>query len=335
MKIISFLLFALILSFCFITPAREVSAQSSISGTWKADEPNWNHKDKKHNDGEGDSITELQKGDIQISFRYRQDSGTNNQGSTFNFSDFEGLTKAQTLGSNIAVNFRLVREAGIIDFEGKFNNGKGEGTFRLTPNANFASAMQTRGFEFSNEKLFSATFLNLTVAFVDDIRSAGFKNLDIGNLFEAKIFKIDSVYMREMVATGFPNLNMEDLVKTKIFKIDSKFVREVTEMGFAKDSIEDLVKLRIFKITPEYLREMKSLGFSNLNAEEATKLRIFKVTPEFVNEMKTEGLANLTVEEVVKLRIFKVDGEFVRRAKAKSSNIDVEDIVNLKIRGKN
>ena len=332
MKIISFLLFALILSLCVISPAREISAQTAISGTWKSEEPNWNRKQSKNDD---DETTELQKGEIHLSFRYRQDNGTNNQGSTFNFSDFEGLTKVQTLGSNVAVNFRLVREAGTIDLEGKLNNGKGEGTFRLTPNSNFAAAMQTRGFEFSNEKLFSATFLNLTAAFVDDIKSAGFKNLEIGNLFEAKIFKIDSVYMREMAATGFPNLDMEDLVKTRIFKIDSKFVREVTEMGFAKDSIEDLVKLRIFKITPEYLREMKAIGFSDLSAEEAIKLRIFKVTPEFVNEMKTEGLANLTVEVVVKLRIFKVDGEFVRRAREKSSKIDVEDIVNLKIRGRN
>ncbi len=333
MKIISFLLFALILSFCFISPAREVSAQTAISGTWKAEEPNWNRQDKKE-DGD-DAFTELQKGEIQLSFRYNQNGGTNNQGSTFNFSDFEGLTKTQAFSSNVSVNFRLVREAGTIDCEGKFNNGKGDGTFRLTPNTNFASAMQSRGFEFNNENLFSATFLNLTVAFVDDIKSAGFKNLDIDDLFKAKIFKIDSSYMREMAATGFPNLDIEDLVKTRIFKIDAKFVREVTEMGFAKDSIEDLVKLRIFKITPSYLREMKAIGFSDLSAEEATKLRIFKVTPEFVNEMKTEGLANLTVEEVVKLRIFKVDGEFVRRARAKSSNLDVEDIVNLKIRGRN
>jgi hypothetical protein len=335
MKIISFLLFALILSFCFISPASEVSAQTTISGTWKAEEPNWNRKEKKNSDDDNDAFTELLKGDIQISFRYRQDNGTNNQGSTFNFSDFEGLTKAQTVGSNVAVNFRLVREAGTIECEGKFNNGKGEGSFRLTPNTNFASAMQSRGFEFSNQNLFSATFLNLTVAVVDDIKSAGFKNLEVEDLFKAKIFKIDSVYMREMAATGFPNLDMEDLVKARIFKIDAKFVKEVTEMGFAKDSIEDLVKLRIFKITPEYLREMKSIGFTDLSAEEATKLRIFKVTPEFVNEMKTEGLANLTVEEVVKLRIFKVTGEFVRRARSKSSNINVEDIVNLKIHGKN
>jgi hypothetical protein len=335
MKIISYSLFALILSFCFISPNREVSAQTTISGTWKAEEPNWNRKEKKRNEDDNDAINELQKGEIQLSFRYRQDSGTNNQGSTFNFSDFEGLTKAQTIGSNVAVNFRLVREAGNVACEGKFNAGKGEGTFRFTPNINFTSTMQSRGFEFSGENLFSATFLNLTVAFVDDIKSAGFKNLEVEDLFKAKIFKIDSVYMREMAATGFLNLDMEDLVKARIFKIDAKFVKEVIEMGFAKDSLEDLVKLRIFKITPEYLREMKSLGFLNLSAEEATKFRIFKVTPGFVNKMKAEGLANLTVEEVVKLRIFNVTGEFVRRARAKSSNMDVEDIVNLKIRGRN
>jgi hypothetical protein len=329
MKTIKYaILFALILTACFISQDVKVSAQTSISGAWKAEE--FRQKTKTKDDD--DAINELQKGEIQFNFRYRENGGNRDQGSTFDFSDFEGLNKAQTVSANVPVNFRLVREAGAIECEGKFNNGKGEGTFRFTANQNFADAMQSRGFIFSNDKLFTATFLDLTVAVVDDIKSSGFKSLDIEDLFKAKIFKIDSSFIREITATGFPNLDFEDLVKARIFKIDAKFVRDITEMGFVKDSFESLVKLRIFNITPEYLREMKAIGFDDLSAEEATKLRIFKVTAEFVKEMQAEGLTDLSVEDATKLRIFKIDGEYIKLAKSKGYNsLDVEKLVNLKI----
>ena len=57
-------------------------------------------------------------------------------GQSFEFSDFQGLTREQALNGG-PVNFSLVREAGRIDMEGSFQNGKGSGTFRFTGNAEF------------------------------------------------------------------------------------------------------------------------------------------------------------------------------------------------------
>jgi hypothetical protein len=336
MKTIKYaILFALILTACFISPNSKVSAQTNLSGTWKANDFEWkNNKNKADNDDESDELFEKEdvKNQIQLNFRYNKNRGNNSQSSTFKFSDIQGLSKEQVNGSNISVNFRIAREAGTIECEGKFNGGKGEGNFKFTGNQSFADAMQNHGFSFSDEKLFTAAFLDVTIAFVDDIKSTGFENLDTEDLFKARIFKIDSKYMQEMAATGFPNLDMEDLVKARIFKITPKFVREVTKMGFAKDSLEDLVKLRIFKITPEYLREMRALGFDHLSAEDATKLRIFKVTAEFMREMQNEGLSDLSVEDATKLRIFKIDGEYIRLARSKGyKDLDVEKLVDMKI----
>ena len=227
---------------------------------------------------------------------------TNNFGSGFEYSELRGLTKAQVESANSNVNFSIAREAGTIDLQGTFQNGKGAGTFRFTPNRSFASAMQTRGFAFSDEKLFSATALDLTTAFVDDLLSAGFQNLKTEDLFKAKIFKVTPQFMSEMSAIGFPNLDMEDLVKARIFKIDAEYARQIAGMGFKNDSLEGLVKFRIFKVTPEFLREVQA-----------------------------EGLRNLSAEDVVKLRIFKIDGAFIRQARAENVPIEVESLVQKKI----
>lgn len=270
-----------------------IVAQAEVTGTWTA------------------TTKERSPDKIHINFELRPEKGGKHQnGTSFDFSDLQGLSREQA--QNGRVGFSLVREAGTVDCEGSFTDGKGSGTFRFAPNRAFVDGMRSRGFDFEKqtyerdsrpeEKLFVAAMLNVTTALADDLRSANFPNLDTGDLFKAAIFKIDGRFMAEMAATGFPNLTMEDLVKARIFKIDAQFVRGIKDMGFGADNFEHLVKYSIFKVTPEYL-----------------------------NELRNEGLTDLTPEQVVKLRIFKIDADFVRQARSEDPNITVEKIVQKKI----
>jgi hypothetical protein len=277
------------------TGTNRTDAQQSASGEWTAS--------VKENGSK-----------LQLNLERRTEKGNRNQmGQTYDFSELQGLT-AQQAASGGAVRFSLVREAGRIDCEGSFQNGKGSGTFQFTSNPGFVSAMKSRGFDFEKqsigndddrhpeERLFAATTLNVTTALADDLVSSGFGKLDVDDLFKAAIFKVDSKFMREMKATGFPNLTMEDLVKARIFKIDAEFVAKATQMGFAKEPFESLVKMSIFKITPEY-----------------------------VAEIRNEGLTDLQMEDVVKLRIFKIDAEYIRRARGEGVPMEVEKLVQRKI----
>ena len=269
---------------------RSAAAQNPTTGTWTA---SISSKDSK----------------LQLNLERRNDKGSRHQsGQSYEFSDLQGLSREQAQNGG-AVSFSLVREAGRVDCEGSFQNGKGSGTFRFTPNAAFVSAMRSRGFDFQpnsdddfEDRLLAATTLNITTALADDLASAGFGKIGIHDLFKAAIFKVDSQFAREMAASGFNNLGMEELVKARIFKIDAKFVREVSQMGFNNEPFESLVKMQIFK-----------------------------VTPEFIAELRTEGLNDLRVEDIVKLRIFKIDADYIRKAKAEGSPTDVESLVHRKI----
>ncbi len=304
-----------------------IVAQAPITGRWTADA-----RPGKRDDGK-----------IQLNLsRTTQGDRRNEFGSSFAYSELQGLSQAQT--DNGSVNFKLAREAGTVNFEGSFSNGKGSGTFRFDPDYRYFSAMKERGFDFEKAnsrnksgendvegRMLSAAMLNVTTALADDLRSVGFGNLDVDDLFKATIFKIDSKFMAEMKATGFPNLTMEDLVKARIFKIDADFIKKVNDMGFGTMDFEQLVKYSIFKVTPEYLAEMKAAGFDKLSSEEVVKFRIFKVTPELLTDLKNEGFGKLSAEQVVKFSIFNIDKDFIRRAKAEDPNITVEELVKLKI----
>jgi hypothetical protein len=270
----------------------EPAAQKVLSGDWRA---------KLEND---DSK-------INLNFeRYADGDGRHSMGQTYDFSELHGLTRDQVQRGG-AVKFSLVREAGTIECEGSFSNGRGTGTFRFNGSQAFVAAMKNRGFDLENnsskherdfeDRLFTAAALNVTTALADDLGSAGFK-LDVDDLFKAAIFKIDSNFMREMKASGFPNLGMDELVKARIFKIDAEFVRKVTQMGFDKEPFESLVKMQIFKVTPEFITEVRNEGFSNLEIEDLVKMRIFKIDSEFIRKARAEGVP-MDVEQLVQRKL--------------------------------
>ena len=278
----------------FVIGSYVIVAQNVVTGEWRADSKDADGPDK-----------------IQLSFEIRTEKGGRNQhGSSFAYSDLQGLTREQA--QNGKVSFSLAREAGSIQCDGTFVNGKGSGTFRFTPNYSFADAMRAKGFDFAKSskhgpadldmRLFTATTLNVTTAFADDLKSANFGPLDVDDLFKAVIFKITPQFMTEMRATGFPDLGMEELVKARIFKIDADYVRQVHEMGYASQDFENLVKFRIFKVTPEFLSELKAEGLTNLSSEDVVKFRIFKIDPQFIREARAAE-PNITVEELVQMKI--------------------------------
>lgn len=322
-RLILLAVFALALA--FLTPdTGSALAQGTLTGEWKASTDSRKHDrkwDKSDGSEDSDEAEEFDKSDnvqrLQLSFERRTErGGRNNMGSNYDYSELQGLTREQAERGG-AVRFSLVREAGAIECEGSFQNGKGSGTFRFTPNQGFVSAMKARGFDFEKpdtsmfgddrdhdreNRLFAAATLNVTTALADDLLSADFGQLQTEDLFKAAIFKVNSKFMREMKESGFPGLRMEELVKARIFKIDANFVREAARMGFDKEPFESLVKMRIFK-----------------------------VTPAFVAEVRGEGLNDLTIEELVKMKIFKIDADFIRRARADGTPLEVEELVQKRI----
>jgi len=275
-------------------PAAAV-AQSTLTGEWTA------------------SMDKEESNKLQLNLERRTERGGRSQmGNGYDFAELQGLSREQALRGG-AVKFSIVREAGTIDLEGSFQNGRGSGTFRFTGNQSFVSAMKGRGFDFeddsarnhgrdSENRLFAATALNVTTALADDLLSAGFGQLDTEDLFKATIFKVDSKFAREMKASGFQDLGMEELVKARIFKIDAEYVGEVARMGFAKEPMENLVKMRIFKVTPEFIAEARGEGLNDLSIEDLVKLRIFKIDAEFIRSAKAAGVP-LEVEKLVEQRI--------------------------------
>lgn len=269
-----------------------IVAQESVTGEWRG------------------NVSADSPGKIRLTFEQRSDESHRSSNSTkYDLNEIEGLNGDLRNGN---VKFQIVRQAGTIECEGTFMDGKGSGTYRFNADPSFISAMQARGFDFlktdndsrqsSSQRLFTAALFDVTTALADDLNSANFPGLDVGDLFKAKIFRIDGNFIAEMKATGFPDLTMEDVVKARIFKIDPAYIRDMRNVISGTDKFENLVKYKIFKVTPEFLTELRDEGLSDLNSEEVVKLRIFKIDAEYVRNARAVD-PNITVEQMVKKKI--------------------------------
>src|SRR5258706_15247664 len=179
------------LAFVVLVAGTNVIAQTSMTGDWTASLSTGG----KDHDNEFGVEKKDDAGKLHLNLERRSERGGRNQmGQSYDFADLQGLTREQVLGGG-PVNFSLSREAGRIDCEGSFQNGKGSGTFRFTGNQRFVSAMKSRGFDFDEapiardggrsleDRLFTATALNITTALADDLSSAGFGTLHVDDLF--------------------------------------------------------------------------------------------------------------------------------------------------------
>lgn len=275
---------------------------------------------------------------VQITFSRSSDKGdyNNTMGESFSLTELQGLNGADAAtSSRSSVAFSLVREAGTVQCEGSFSQGRGAGFWTFTPNASFVSSMNSRGYtNLDDEDLLRAAFHNLTSKYIDELKSAGYDKLTFDQVVRAAGHEITTAYIRELRDAGFTNLTMDDIIRASNHEIDSKYVAQVGAMGFGKQSLDDVIRLRNHEIDQPYIEQMKSAGFSGLSADELIRLKNHEVTPEFVSDIKAEGYSTITADQAIRLKSHDIDRDFIRHAKSQGyPNATLDDIIRLSSRG--
>jgi hypothetical protein len=292
-------------------------------------------------------------------------------GSTMDLSRFTGLTSAQINAATMTpVQFAIDREAGKIDFEGTFRNGKGAGQFTFTGNraypeairklgvkfdlqrrretdedemlfeltlndvsTAFVRSMKAEGYDVPLEKYLEMRIFNITPEYIREMRSLGFKNIDSDELVASRIHRVTPDYIREMRAAGW-DLTLEEYQSNRIFNVTPQFAQEMSKLGLGKLSHDDLTAFRIHKVTPEFIATMRSLGYDKLDADDFIAFRIHGVTPEIINELRTLGYTNVDKDDLVAMRIHRITPEFIRDLAANGyKNVPIDKLVALKMNG--
>lgn len=193
----------------FTRGAAAVHTQATVEGTWTT-------RARENDNG---------RRWIQVSMELDDEHG--NWGWSVDPDELDGLTFEQFDGEVSDARFELVREAGTVTFQGTIRNGRGNGTFSFTPNAQWQRDMEQLGYDMSERRVFQSAIHDIRIAWVRDLQSLGYADLRENDLFSFAIHGVTTDFIRGMNGLGYADIPARELVSMRIHGVTVDWVRQV------------------------------------------------------------------------------------------------------------
>ncbi|WDF61701.1 M56 family metallopeptidase [Flavobacterium sp. KACC 22758] len=276
------------------------------------------------------------KGDsIEISFKSDQH---NNSSHTFQLRELSGIPRDKQ------GDFTLTREAGTMNFNGKFEGDKGMGTYKFTANKDYSTAMNKEGLDIKKDNDLMVFFLiNIKVSYVQMLKKNGFNNLDKDQVIPLAALDVNEAYITS-IKKAIPDIDLENLVPFKSLGIDKAFIEEIRSSGYKDVSPSNIIALKSQGIDGKYINDFRSSGKKSDNAENNNRnnnddndddniiaFKALNVDKAFIDSFKALGYNNLSNGDLIGLKSLNVTPEYVKSFQnAGYKNISAENLMALK-----
>ncbi|NBD08147.1 4-hydroxy-3-methylbut-2-enyl diphosphate reductase [Corallococcus silvisoli] len=275
-------------------------------------------------------VAAVREKELHLSLHPKDDPGSQS-GFSAPFTAFQGLSTAD----GASTPFKLVREAGTFDFEGRFADGQGVGTWRFTPDTGYVKKLADLGLARPNareQQLLAA--LDAGPQRIQGLAALGQKITTLHDLIQVGLFAVTPEYVRALAAAGYPKLSLDETVQSRIHGVTPERIQALATMGFKGLPLDSLLSMSIHGVTPDFIREMRGLGFKGQDADGLVSMRIHGVTAEFVKAMRGLGFKDVDAEGFMAMRIHGVTPEFVKEMRDLGyTNATADDFVSLRIHG--
>jgi hypothetical protein len=303
------------------------------------------------------------KGDkIKIRFEGEEDKNSNSN-NDFNLSEFKNLPQ------NSAGQFSLTREAGTVQFTGKFDGNVGMGEYNFNANESYVSFLNTEGIKTDKEKdMFVFFLINIKKDFVTMLKSQGYTQLSKNDLIPLAALKVTKEYITSLKAAGLEDVSIQNLIPLKALDIDAAFVTDIKNSGYKDVTASKLISLKAQGITGEDIKtariaKVESNQNANTNANKNANLnanlnantkgfkgskgdknsdddalesliakKAMNITPEFIKSFRDVGY-KFTDEELVAIKALGITPAFCKKFDAVIPNLESENYVSLKALG--
>jgi hypothetical protein len=282
------------------------------------------------------------KVDIQF---YNEDNKNHMSNSNFLLSEFTSLPRT---GNG---DFKLIREAGTMNFTGKFDGSKGSGHYKFVSNAEYVKYLQSQGISDIEKNDEMAFFMiNIKKSYVAMMHRQGYKNLSKGDLIATAALGVDEPYIVSLKQNGFPDISEQDLITGRAMGINGAYIAEIRKAGYTKVSFEKLVSFKAQGINGEYIAKFKNARGSTAapanvkrknqaskadedNADDMIAYKALGVDDAFVSGLKKAGLTNLSSSDLTGMKAVGVTPEYVQSFKNAGYTMGTEDYVSMKALG--
>lgn len=306
---------------------------------------------------EGNWFATIKGNTLNMQFKSNED---NTSSSTFQLSDFKDLPRDKQ-GS-----FSLTREAGTMNFIGKFEGDKGMGTYKFIPNIAYSAAMRKEGVELSSDSDLMVFFMiNIKESYVQMLKKNGYNNLDKDQLIPLAALDVSETYITS-IKQSIPDIDLDNLVPFKSLDIDKAFIEEIRKAGYKDVSPENIIALKSQGIDGKYIKDyrtstnaknnegtdadiiafkslnidqafidsFKKLGYNDLSNGDLMAFKSLNITPDYIHSFEKAGYKNIKTEDLMALKSLNVTPELLLEYKDLGFNdLDLNEVVGAKAVG--
>ncbi|NEU09350.1 M56 family metallopeptidase [Flavihumibacter sp. R14] len=291
------------------------------------------------------------KGDsVSIQFKTDGDKNSNNS-NEFALSEFKDLPRDKS------GTFTLTRDAGTIQFTGKFEGQQGMGRYKFSPDKSFASYLEKEGIRGTEDEDMMAYFLvGVSRSYIGMLKSNGYTKLDKDELIPLAALDVDAAFIKSLKDNGY-NLEAEELIPLKALGVDGNYIREIKKAGYPNITPDQLITFKAQGITGKYIADYKEFSAdassgehgpsvpskpgkasrpakpadSENSAEDMVAFKALGVDADYVKSMKNAGYDNLSNSDLVAMKSLGVDAEYIAGVKAmKLENVTADEIIAFK-----
>ena len=250
-------------------------------------------------------------------------------------SDLSGLPADDPRWSGAGLRFELRRDAGVLAFQGSFENGLGEGTYSFTPHRGFLQGLDVGGVRaLDDDDLLAMAIHDVNRAWVRGLGQAGVRDLDADKLLAMRIHGVSPEFVTDVKAQGYAVVDSDELVAMRIHGVTPEFIREVTARSQERPSLDDLMAYRIHGVTPEFTRELERLGYREVDPDDLVAMRIHGVDARFIGDLDELGYQHPDLDQLVAMRIHGVSPTYIRSmAGAGYPGISIDRLLEFRIHG--
>jgi hypothetical protein len=309
-----------LLLFCCGVAGR--AQQSTVNGTWTAEL-----------DRAGDRMHLQLRATSNDADGQRRDFNT---GQSLATAEFTGLPDGGTRSSAAAVTFELRREAGTLDFDGAFRDGRGAGLFTFVPRSEFTAEMRGLGYtgDIPAWQRFQLTVHDVGPRYIRALETEGYDNLTLGDILRGRSHGLTLDYIREMKAEGYRSADWSALVRARDHGAIPAYVQALRRAGFAGLPLEEVVRAKDHGATVAFIQELTGGGDRGLTLADVIRAKDHGVSGAYLAEMRAIGFKDLTLADVIRLRDHGVTPGFINHVRARGyRESTVDDVIRLKNRG--
>ncbi|MEO8416523.1 MAG: M56 family metallopeptidase [Ginsengibacter sp.] len=307
----------------------------------------------------GNWFANIKADKINIQFKNEDENNDHSSnGTTFSVSEFKDLPIGKT-GS-----FSLTREAGTMNFTGKFDGDKGMGEYKFAPDITYSDDMYKEGIDISKDDDVLVFFvINVKRSYVQMLKQNGYTGLDKDKIIPLAALDVNEAYIQSIKQAGFTDIGLDNLVPFKAMNINKAYIDEIRNAGYKDVSPDKIITLKAQGIDGKYITDYRasvnnpkndkkepgtlnessySLNYEknkeknknknvNDDDEELIAFKALNIDQDFINSFKAVGYDNLSSDDLISMKALGVTAEYAKSfTSAGYTNLKADELVSLK-----